>query len=43
LAALVQTASESLPADHPDYDGFADQHLGELKAILDDEGSSYAQ
>jgi ribulose-5-phosphate 4-epimerase/fuculose-1-phosphate aldolase len=41
--ASARVAHKTMRQWVEDYEGFADQHLSELKAILDDEGSSYAQ
>jgi ribulose-5-phosphate 4-epimerase/fuculose-1-phosphate aldolase len=41
--ASARVARKTMRQWVEDYEGFADQHLSELKAILDDEGSSYAQ
>jgi hypothetical protein len=39
----VRVAQKTARQWTEDYAGFADQHLAELKAILDEEGSSYAR
>ncbi|SOE93998.1 Ribulose-5-phosphate 4-epimerase/Fuculose-1-phosphate aldolase [Burkholderia sp. D7] len=41
--ASARVAHKTMRQWVEDYEGFADQHLSELKAVLDDEGSSYAQ
>ncbi len=42
LRVLSDAIAEKTAAELDDYPGQADQHLSELKAILDDEGSNYA-
>jgi ribulose-5-phosphate 4-epimerase/fuculose-1-phosphate aldolase len=41
--ASARVAHKTMRQWVEDYEGFADQHLGELKAILDDEEPCYAQ
>jgi hypothetical protein len=39
---LSDQIAEKTAAELDDYPGQADRHLAELKAILDEEGDSYA-
>jgi ribulose-5-phosphate 4-epimerase/fuculose-1-phosphate aldolase len=41
LRTLSDTVAEKVADEMDDYPGQADRHLAELKAILDDEGSTY--
>jgi len=41
--ASARVAHKTMRQWVEDYDGFADQHFSEMKAVLDDERSSYAQ
>lgn len=41
--ASARVAHKTMRQWVEDYQGFADQHLRELKAILDDEEPGYAQ